>query len=102
MKKDELMDLALEKIMGDMDDMEGHSAMSHSLEECPDPLTCAQHSGELGHHLTPDGGEPAAVKIEIHKMGLPSLDGAKLDEEGKKAEGGLSPEESEALKKLLK
>lgn len=103
MDKEKMIDMALEKIMEDMDGLEGHSAMEHSLEDCKDPLTCEQHSGELGHHLTPDGGEPA-VKIEVHKIGMPTMDGDKLPEEGedKKAEEGLSPEEAEQLKKLLK
>ena len=76
--------------------------MEHSLEDCPDPFTCEQHSGELGKNLAPE--EPAAVKIEIHKPGMPSLDGEKLPEEGAegKAEEGLSPEEAEQLKKLVK
>ena len=102
MDKEKMIDMALEKIMEDMDGIEGHSAMEHSLEECKDPLTCEQHSGELGHHLTPDGGEPAAVKIEVHKLGIPTMDGDKLPEEGEHAEEGLSPAEAEALKKLLK
>ena len=100
MDKEKMIDMALEKIMEDMDGLEGHSAMEHSLEECKDPLTCEQHSGELGHHMTPDGGEPAAVKIEVHKLGMPSLDGAK-EGEGK-AEEGLSADEAEQLRKLLK
>ena len=99
--KRDMMDEVLSKLMGDMDDLEGKSAMSHSLEECPDPMNCEQHNEELGHHLTPDGGEPA-VKIEIHKGGLPSMDGKSADEEGKKAEEGLSPAEAEELRKLLK
>ena len=102
MDKAKMMDMALEKIMGELDEVEGHSAMEHSLEDCPDPFTCEQHSGELGKNLAPE--EPAAVKIEIHKPGMPSLDGEKLPEEGAegKAEEGLSPEEAEQLRKLLK
>lgn len=102
MDKSALFDMALEKLMGDMDDMEGKGAMSHSAEECPDPLTCDQHDSELGEHLTPGEHEPAAVKIEVHKLGMPSLDGVKDEEEGSKADEGLSPEEAEALKKLLR
>ena len=75
MDKAKMMDMALEKIMGELDEVEGHSAMEHSLEDCPDPFTCEQHSGELGKNLAP---EPAAVKIEIHKPGMPSLDGETL------------------------
>lgn len=93
-----MMDLALEKIMGELDDIEGKSSMEHSLEECPDPLNCDQHGLESGKALAPE--EPAAVKIEVHKMGMPSLDGAKEDEG--EADEGLSPEEAEQLKKLLK
>lgn len=97
MDKVKLFDAALDQLMGDMDDMEGHSAMAHSVEDCPDPFNCEEHDGELGKDLTPDGGEPI-VKVEVHKAGMPTLDGAK---EGK-AEEGLSPEEAEELKKLLK
>jgi len=102
MDKVKLFDAALDKLMGDMDDMEGTSAMAHSQEECPDPLGCKMHDGELGKELAPEGGEPAAVKIEIKKLGMPSLDGAKEGDGEGKAEEGLSPEDEEALKKLLK
>jgi hypothetical protein len=101
-QKEDLLDMALEKIMGELDDIEGKSSMEHSLEDCPDPFNCEQHSGELGKSLTPDGGEPAAVKIEVHKVGVPSLDGKPIPEDGKKAEEGLSSDEAETLRKLLK
>ncbi len=99
MDKTALLDMALEKLMGDMDDMEGSNAMSHSAEDCPEPLTCGEHDGELGKDLTPDGGK---VEIEVHKDGLPSMDGVTAEDQEGKAEDGLSPEEAEALKKLLK
>ena len=101
MQKEDLLDMALEKIMGEMDDVEGHSAMEHSLEDCPDPLNCDQHGLEAGKNLTP---EPSAIKIEIHKPGMPTLDGEKLSEEGEgtKSDEGLSPAEAEELRKLLK
>ena len=99
MEKDKLLDMALEKIMNELDDIEGTSANSHSLEECPDPLNCKMHDGELDG-LAPEkqeDGSPSAVTVEVHKMGLPSLTG------GKEKEGeGLSEEEAEELRKLLK
>jgi hypothetical protein len=100
MDKTALLDMALEKLMGDMDDLEGASAMSHSAEECPDPLSCKAHDSELGENLTPGEKSPAAVEIEVHKGGLPSMDGEKSEDS--KAEDGLSPEEAEELRKLLK
>jgi len=95
----DMLEKALAKIADELDGMEGKAAMEHSLEDCPDPLTCEQHGLEAGKGLAPDA-EPA-VKIEVHKMGIPSLDGAKA-EDGKKAEEGLGPDEVEALRKLLK
>lgn len=100
-----MLDMALEKLMGDMDDLEGSSAMSHSQEECPDPLTCSAHDSELGDSLAPGDKEPA-VSIEVHKLGIPTLDGAKaeepsLDDKGEHGEE-LSAEDAEILKKLLR
>lgn len=103
-RKVDLMDKALEMILNDMDDMEGNRATSHSLEECPDPLSCSQHDSELGD-MAPEKdenepGSPAAVEITVHKMGIPSMEGEKLKEED---EGDhLTSEEAEDLKKLLK
>jgi len=91
-----MFDAALEKMMGELDDVEGSSAMSHSQDECPDPLGCNQHEAEQGDSLS--GGD--GVTIEVKKMGLPSLDGSK-EEEGEGSEG-LSPEEADQLRKLLK
>jgi hypothetical protein len=104
MAKSDMLEMALDRIIGELDDIEGHEAMDHSLEECPDPLNCKMHEGELSENMTPDGGVPAAVKIEVHKVGMPTLDGKELPAEGKghRAEEGLSPAEAEALKKLLK
>jgi len=87
--------------MGDMDDMEGKGAMAHSSEECPDPLTCGQHDIEAGESLAGGDGSPT-VKIEVSKGGLPSLTGDKAEGEESKAEEGLSPEEAEELRKLLR
>ena len=98
MEKSDLLDKALELIMGDLDDMEGKGAMSHSADECPDPLTCGAHDSELGGSLTDE--KPAV------KMGLPSLDGEKSDEPSidDKGEHGesLDQEDIDALKKLLR
>ncbi len=109
MNKSALMDVALEKLMGDMDDLEGHSAMSHSAEDCPDPLGCKMHDSEMGDNLSPASvekhGEPV-VSIEVKKMGdgLPSMEGAKEDaaEEAVEHADGLSADEAEELFELLK
>lgn len=90
-----MLEKVLSLLADDMDDMEGKSAMVHSSEECPDPLTCGQHDDEMSKSLTPDGGEPV-------KMGMPSLDGVKEGDDDSKAEEGLSPEEADELRKLLK
>lgn len=96
MDKSSLIDAALDKLMGDMDDMEGSSAMKHPMEECPDPVGCTQHDSELGESMTPlpTDGKPD-ISIEIHKSGAPG------EIEGSGAGEGLSDEEGEVLKKLL-
>jgi hypothetical protein len=97
MDKEKLIDMALEAISSDMDDLEGKSALEHSLEECPDPLTCDMHKGELSDNLSKDE-KPDGIEVEVHKIGMPSLEGEKFG----KAEDGLSPEEADELKKLIK
>ena len=98
-----MMDQVLAMISEDMDGTEGKSAMSHSAEECTDPMTCTDHDDELGKAMTPDG--VPAVKIEVSKLGIPSMDGAKdepsLDDKGEAGEG-LSEEDANILKKLLR
>jgi hypothetical protein len=110
MNKSALLDIALEKLAGDMDDLEGSSAMSHSAEECPDPLGCKMHDGEMGDNLTPAAAEKAdgkpILEIEVKSGGLPSMEGAK-DGESKAEEAvenadGLSADEAEELFELLK
>lgn len=99
-----LLDKALDMLIGDMDDMEGHGAMSHSLEECPDPLMCSEHDSELGD-MAPEKeepGSPAAVEVTVHKMGLPTMDGKSEKDESEEGGDHLTPEEAEELKKLLK
>lgn len=98
MDKSALFDAALDRIMGELDDVEGDSAMSHSADDCPDPLSCKMHDEEHGDSLS---GKPAGLEIEVKKMGMPSLDGDYPESESK-AEDGLSPEEAEELRKLLK
>lgn len=95
MEKSAMLEKALDLLMEDMDSIEGKDATSHEMEDCPDPLGCTMHDSDEGEHLTP--GDPA-IKIEIKKDGLPSMEGEK---EGDKAVEGLSPEDAEALKKLL-
>lgn len=109
MNKSDLMEMALEKLVGDMDELEGKSSMEHSVEDCPDPLGCTMHEGESGDALSGDGN--GGVEIEIKKIGsgLPSMKGTpgesaaeEMAEHEGAAEDGLSPEEAEALRKLLK
>ena len=95
MEKEELLDKVLAMLSGDMDDMEGSEAMKHSQEDCPDPLGCTMHDSELGDSLT-GLDKPDGLKLEVSKVGL--APGA--SEEGEK--GGLSPEEADALRKLLR
>ncbi len=110
MNKSALMDIALEKIMGDMDDMEGSSSMAHSAEDCPDPLGCKMHDGELGENLNPaaaekmDGKPLLEIEIKGKGDGLPSMEGAKDDAAEKEVEGadGLSADEAEELFELLR
>ena len=98
MEKDNaaMIDKALDMLMGDMDELEGKGALSHTQEECTDPLTCTQHDGEASKSLAEDG-KPA---LEISIKGMPTLDGAKAEDA--KAEDGLSTEEQDELRKLLK
>ena len=98
MDKSAMFDKALEMLSGDMDDLEGSSAMHHSLEECPDPLNCTQHEDEAGESLTP--GDKPALTIAIHGAGI-----APGEVEGEKkggVEDSLSDDEKEELKKLLR
>lgn len=108
MNKSDLMEMALERLVGDMDDLEGDSAMAHSQDECPDPLSCTMHESEAGDALS---GKPSGVEIEVKKIGagLPSMKGTPSEppaEEAAEHEGaaedGLSAEEAEELRKLLK
>ena len=99
MDKSSLIDAALAKLGDDMDDMEGSSAMSHGLDECPDPANCKMHDDELGESL----GKPDVLSIEIHgkPAELAPGDMPSLDDKGEKGEG-LSPEDAEVLRKLLR
>ena len=98
MEKSEMMDAALDKILSELDDVEGNAAMSHSQDECPDPLNCKMHEAEASEPLEKLGPNDApGITLEIKKEGMPSLGGE--DESGSDS---LSPEESEMLKKLLK
>ena len=101
MEKEELLDKVLAMLSGDMDDMEGSAAMKHSQEDCPDPLGCTMHESENAEPLAGKGEAPLGVEIEVKKMGVPSLDGDSASDDSK-AEDGLSPEEAEELRKLLK
>ena len=97
-----IIDKALAMLGEDMDGMEGKSAMSHSMDECPDPLNCTDHEAETGDALSGDmGGAKPALTIEIHGAGLNPGEAPSLDDKGE-AGDGLSDEDSEILKKLLK
>ena len=100
MNKSEMFDKALSMLSNDMDNVEGNAALSHSMDDCPDPLTCGQHDSETGLNLAPEEGAPS-VKIEISKWGLPSLDGVPSpDDKGEEGQD-MSPEDQEMLEKLL-
>lgn len=100
MDKSALLDIALEKLMGDMDDLEGSGAMSHSAEDCPDPLGCDQHEAEHSANMTHDDGNPS-LTIKVGHGLPPSLEDSKEGEIRPGAEEGLSEEEAAELKKLL-
>ena len=100
MKSDEMIEKALDRIMNELDEIEGGSAMAHEMDECPDPLSCKMHESDESKPLVEE--EHPSVKVEIHKHGLPSLDGVSEEAEEGKAEDGLSAEEAEQLKKLLR
>ena len=100
MNKSELMEMALERLIGDMDDLEGADAMAHGVDECPDPLGCTMHESESGDSLSSDA-KPG------DKPGLPSMKGTPSKGDGEEvaegaAEDGLSAEDAEELRKLLK
>lgn len=99
MDKSALFDAALDRIMSELDDVEGGSAMSHSAEDCPDPMSCKMHDDEMGDNLSGKEGDPS-IEIKVSKLGMPSLDGDSMEGESK-AEDGLSSEEAEELRKLL-
>lgn len=102
MDKSGVIDKALEMLAGDMDELEGKSAMAHSLDDCPDPLTCGEHDGEVGEAMAGEG-KPA---LEI-KIGMPTMEGKAADDHPDSDEephhaGDLSDDEAEELAKLLK
>ena len=99
MKDDkDLIDVALSKILDDMDDMEGKGAMEHSLEECENPMECNQHGTDAEDGLNPGDSEHKPVlEVTIEKHGSPTMTGS--GESG--AEESLSPDEKEMLKKML-
>lgn len=92
-----MFDAALDRIMSELDDVEGGSAMAHSAEDCPDPLGCTMHESE---NAEPLAGDKGASVVEIKLGGAPSMEGDSADDDSK-AEDGLSPEEAEELRKLL-
>lgn len=92
-----MFDAALDRIMSELDDVEGGSAMSHSVEDCPDPLGCTMHEAENAEPLAGDDKGKSIVEI---KLGAPSMDGDKAEGDSA-AEEGLSDEEAEELRKLL-
>jgi hypothetical protein len=104
MEKSAMIEAALSKLMDDMDGMEGDAAMQHDMSECPDPMGCTMHDSELGQSLTPNPKPDLAIEIKGPEESGDSLLGKSMEEgspaEG--AEGKLSPEEAEVLKKLLK
>ena len=104
MKDSDSMDAALARILDDMDDLEGKAANAHSLEECPDPLTCTQHDEEMKDNLTPGDKKPAAdLTIVVGDGMMPKLGGREAGAEGEEgsADEGLSADEAAELRKIL-
>lgn len=99
MDKSSVMDMVLDRLLGDMDSTEGQSAMSHSMEDCPNPLTCTDHDSDAAGLLAPDHKPEAS--IEVHKIDIPPGEMPSLDDKGEEGES-LSPEDAEILKKLLR
>ncbi len=64
-EKASLFEAALDRLLDDMDSTEGHAATAHSVDECPNPLSCTQHDEESMGNLAPD--KKAAIEIEVHK-----------------------------------
>ena len=94
-----LFEAALDRLLGDMDDTEGHAAMAHSVEECPDPLNCTAHDSESMGDLA-QSGKPS-LEIEVHKSMNPGdADAPSLSDKGEEGEG-LSEEDKNILKKIL-
>ena len=78
---------------------EGHAAMAHSVEECPDPLNCTAHDSESMGDLA-QSGKPS-LEIEVHKSMNPGdADAPSLSDKGEEGEG-LSEEDKNILKKIL-
>lgn len=104
MKDSDSMDAALERIINDMDDMEGKAAMSHTLEECPDPMNCTMHDDDVKGNLTPeDGKSKTGLTIIVGDGMMPKLGDKVSDGPGseEKSDEGLSPEEAAELRKIL-
>ena len=97
-EKSSLFEMALDRLLEDMDSTEGKAATAHSLEDCPSPLTCTQHDDETMERLAPE--PKPSLEVEVHKEMAPG-DVPALDDKGEKGEG-LSPEDAEILKKILR
>lgn len=91
----DMLEAALDKMMGDLDDIEGKGAVKHSLSECPNPEECDQHSDEMPK--MDDGGEEMPDKKDGHSA-LPIMS---VSVEKMKPKSELGPEDIEMLKKLL-
>jgi len=90
----DMIDMALSKLGGEMEDMEGKSAMTHEEEHCLDPMACDEHNplsmdrvdtdGRQGNQDGPDAG---GVEIEV----------SKIEPQG----GEMSDEDEEEMRKLF-
>lgn len=95
MDEKDMIDMALSKLGGEMEDMEGKSAMTHEEEHCLDPMACDEHSpfssmdhvDTAGHEGNQDGPDANGVEIEVSKI--------------EPAGGDMSPEEEEEMRKLF-
>jgi hypothetical protein len=98
MDKQSMMDMALEKILNEIEDVEGKDAITHAPEHCLDPMSCAEHSDmgvkdmdDMDNNMDESVmGKPAAIEISVEKQSPMMM-----------KESELSDEEKDALAKLL-
>ena len=92
MDEKDMIDMALSKLGGEMEDMEGKSAMTHEEQHCLDPMSCDEHNPFSMDRVDSDGRQgsqdgPAAEGVEIDVIEPKSLGGGESGE--KYAQGGM-------------